>query len=104
VRLSADWTRGGFGGALRGSRYGEYCFPTLTPANDQTFGAKWLTDLELSYTRGRFTYAAGAQNLFDTFPDRLTPVNSSFLVQTFPSTSPFGFNGRFLYARLTLRL
>jgi iron complex outermembrane receptor protein len=104
VRLRADWTGGAFAGVVRTSRYGEYCFATLTPANDQTFGPKWLTDLELSLKRGRLIYALGAQNVFDTFPDRLSPANSSFQVQTFPATSPFGFNGRFLYARLTLRL
>jgi iron complex outermembrane recepter protein len=104
LRLSADWIRGGFAGVVRGSRYGEYCFPTLAPANDQTFGSKWLADVELSLQRGRVTYALGAQNLFDAFPDLLSPANSSFQVQTFPAASPFGFNGRFVYARLTLRL
>ena len=43
------------------------------------------------------------QNLFDTFPDHLINANSSFLVQTFPATSPFGFNGRFFYARAAYR-
>jgi len=85
---------------VRGSRYGEYCFPTNVPANDQTFAAKALADLELGYRRGHYTIGLGVQNLFDTFPDRLRAVNSSFLVQTFPAISPFGFNGRFIYARL----
>jgi iron complex outermembrane receptor protein len=103
VRLTADWRRGGFGALLRGSRYGEYCFPTNVAANDQTFGAEWLADLELSYRQDHYTIAAGVQNLFDTFPDPLRDVNSAFLVQTFPTVSPFGFNGRFLYARLAYR-
>ncbi len=103
ARLSADWTRGRLGATLRASRYGTYCFATSTPANDQTFGAKWLGDLEVSYTRGKWTLAAGADNVFDVFPDRLLAVNSSFQVQTYPATSPFGFNGRFLYSRLVVR-
>jgi iron complex outermembrane receptor protein len=83
--------------------YGEYCFPTNVSANDQTFVAELLTDLELSYRRGHYTVGLGVQKPFDTFPDPLRNVNSSFLVQTFPSISPFGFNGRFLYGRLSHR-
>ena len=48
-------------------------------------------------------WAFGVQNLFDAFPDHLSNANSSFLVQTYPATSPFGFNGRFLYARVAYR-
>ncbi len=89
---------------MKSGRYGEFCFPTLAPANDQTFDAKWLTDLELSHAWSRLSLAIGAQNVFDVFPDRLLRANSSFLVQTFPNLSPFGFNGRFIYAKLTLKL
>jgi iron complex outermembrane receptor protein len=44
--------------------------------------------------------AVGAENVFDVFPDRNATVNSFNGIQTFPSQSPFGFNGRTLYARL----
>jgi iron complex outermembrane recepter protein len=104
LRLGADWNARPLGAVLRASRYGEYCFASGSAASDQTFGAKWLVDVELSYRRGRLGYALGAQNAFDVMPDRLSPANSSFQVQTFPNTSPFGFNGRFLYVKVTLRL
>ena len=82
------------------ARYGEYCSFTLNPADDQEYGAKWLTDLEASYRTGGYTLAAGVQNLFDVFPDRNTTVNSFNGIQTFPSHSPFGMNGRAVYGRL----
>jgi hypothetical protein len=41
-----------------------------------------------------------AQNLVEMFPDRNSTINSFNGVQTFPSRSPFGFNGRTIYARL----
>jgi iron complex outermembrane receptor protein len=104
LRLSGDWQKGRWGAVVRGSRYGEYCYPTNVVANDQIFGAEWVADLELAYRMERLTVALGAQNVFDAFPDLLRSVNSSFGVQTFPSISPFGFNGRFLYGRITLRL
>jgi len=103
LRLTGEWQRGRLGALVRGSRYGEYCFATSVAANDQTFGAKLLTDVELTYRRDHYTVGLGVQNLFDTFPDALSPANSAFLVQTFPSNSPFGFNGRFLYARMAYR-
>src|SRR6185369_1586879 len=103
LRLTGEWQRGRLGALVRGSRYGEYCFATSVAANDQTFGAKLLTDVELTYRRDHYTVGLGVQNLFDTFPDALRSVNSSFLVQTFPANSPFGFNGRFIYARLAYR-
>jgi outer membrane receptor protein involved in Fe transport len=32
---------------------------------------RWIFDLELSYTlNNRYTFIAGAQNLFDKFPDK----------------------------------
>jgi iron complex outermembrane recepter protein len=82
------------------ARYGEYCSFTLNPPDDQEYGPKWLTDLEASYRTAGYTLAAGVQNLFDVFPDRNTAVNSFNGIQTFPSHSPFGMNGRTLYGRL----
>ena len=102
-RLTGEWLRGGFGALLRGSVYGEYCFPTNVVANDQTFGSEFLTDVEVTYSRANYTIGLGVLNLFDNFPDPLSRANSAFLIQTYPSISPFGFNGRFLYARMAYR-
>ena len=100
LRLSADWSRAKAFGNLRGSRYGEYCLVDrfVVP---QTFEPEWVTDLELGYRFAQFTLAVGAQNLFDTFPDRNLPANSNLGIFTYPSHSPFGMNGRFVYTRLS---
>ena len=101
LRLGGNWQRGAFGVSVDEARYGSVCsFATQNPAQDQHFGAKWLTDVEASLRRGRARLAAGVQNLFDVFPDRNATVNSFNGIQTFPSQSPFGMNGRALYARL----
>jgi iron complex outermembrane receptor protein len=100
VRLGGDWHLDRFGVNLDVNRYGQYCSFTLNPADDQQYAAKWLTDLEASYRVGGFALAIGAQNLFNVFPDRNSTVNSFNGIQTFPSQSPFGFNGRSLYGRL----
>jgi iron complex outermembrane receptor protein len=101
LRLGGDWRRRRLGVNLSASRYGEFCsVVSANPADDQEYAAKWLTDLEGSYRVAGYTLAAGAHNLFDVFPDRNSTVNSFNGIQTFPSQSPFGMNGRSLYVRI----
>ena len=77
------------------------------PVMDQTFAARWITDANLSYTLARkYTFTAGADNLFDVYPQR--GLSSVFFsnagISPYPSGSPFGFNGRFVYGRLSIYL
>ena len=80
----------------------------------QTFGAKWLTDLDVTYHYSKnVTISVGANNLFDTYPDeniRSKVVGGAAFNGTdnagifpFNSISPFGFNGAFYYTKLSLR-
>jgi iron complex outermembrane receptor protein len=103
LRLSADWERDRTFAQVRQFRYGEYCLVDRQVV-DQTFGAEWLTDLEIGYRFQRFTLALGAQNLFDAFPDRNLEPNSNLGIFTYPSHSPFGMNGRFVYTRVSFKL
>ena len=112
TRLMASYNQGGVNVMARGSRYGEFCSATNLvngqPSDDQTYAAKWLTDLELSYRWAKYTFAVGAENLFDQFPDRNlragTPGGSAQVgsagVFLYPINSPFGMNGRFVYTRV----
>ena len=122
IVFSADGERGPFGVTARTTRYGKVVSPgaavPLAPnqtslteygPDDIFLGAKWITDLEARWKPGRFELAVGANNLFDVYPDRSPfglrpasvggsyPVNQEFI--PFSIFSPFGFNGRFLYAR-----
>jgi iron complex outermembrane receptor protein len=101
VRVGGEWRRRRIGVNLNVARYGEYCSTvTLIPADDQEYRPKWLTDVEASYRTAGYSLAVGVQNLFDVFPDRNTTVNSFNGIQTYPSQSPFGMNGRAIYARV----
>jgi iron complex outermembrane receptor protein len=100
VRLGGDWLHGQVGVTINAARFGKFCSFTLNPADDQEYSPKWLTDVQLSYRASGYLLAAGVQNLFDVFPDRNTAVNSFNGIQTFPSHSPFGMNGRVLYGRI----
>ena len=95
LRLGANWARRRAGLDLNVERFGTFCsVESANPADDQLYGAKWLTDLEGSYRVGGYRLAIGAQNLFSVFPDRNSTVNSFNGIETFPRHSPFGMNGR----------
>lgn len=101
---SVDWSRGDFGGFLRATRYGETTDPATNPAGDEVLSAKTIVDAEFSadVTRG-LNLSVGANNLFDEYPDTTAadPNLDSTFGRIFPFSgfSPFGFSGRYLYAR-----
>lgn len=124
IVLSADGSFGAFGVTARTTRFGRVIAPTATTLTGVTLGlsdygpddvflkAKWITDLELRYTLFEHaTLAIGADNVFDVYPTRLPfgvrpasvggryPDNQIYI--PYSGFSPFGFNGRFLYGRLT---
>jgi iron complex outermembrane receptor protein len=74
---------------------------------DQNFGSKFITDLSLSYTISKIvTVNIGGDNLFNVYPDKQTHSgNTSSGRFTYSrSVSQFGFNGRYVYGRVTLSL
>ena len=105
LRLMQGWDHGPFNATLRESRYGEFCSFTLLPQDDQIYGATWLTDIDLSYEWRRYTFSVGAENVFDAFPDKNFPgtPQGNLGIFTYPSQSPFGMNGRFVYTRVAFR-
>lgn len=74
---------------------------------DQTFSAKAITDLSFSYAFNKtVTINVGANNLFDVYPDKQTHYNNTSTGRfTYSrSVSQFGYNGRYLFGKLTLNL
>jgi len=80
----------------------------------QTFGAKMLTDVEMSWqATAVLRLSAGAQNLFDVYPDENlassiasvaagTNGSDNAGTQPYNAISPFGFNGRSVFARASV--
>jgi iron complex outermembrane receptor protein len=108
--LSGVFNYQDLGLTLRTQRFGEVTSFGTDPTGvlDQTFGAKWITDVAASYTfRQRFTFTAGVDNVFDVYPDvnnqgnATTAGNNNFGIFPYNQISPFGFNGAFYYGRLT---
>jgi iron complex outermembrane receptor protein len=117
INLGLDWDHEWLGLTARTNRYGKVLAAGTDAFGDVELQPKWITDVEV---RGELSdalqLAIGANNLFDVYPTKTPtgigtdPVTGA--ARAFPATnyvapysafSPFGFNGRFLYARATVR-
>ena len=102
--FSGDWSRGPVGATLRMTAYDSVLLPQNAIGSDVATGNAALLDFEVRYDlTERVEVALGANNLLDEYPN-FTPgaINSPTGSIGFPSYSPFGFNGRFLYGRLSV--
>ncbi len=96
-----------FGALVRGNYYGRVKFEPDNSANDETFGAKAIFDVSLDVKLGsRTRLTIGADNVFNTFPDRQTKAanisDGRFIYSR--NVSQFGINGGFYYTKLELTL
>ena len=90
--------------SARTQRFGEVTTFGTTAANDQTFGAKWISDASVGLAlRENVRFTFGADNLFDVYPDNTIAANNNNGIFPVPGGAPFGINGRFAYARVNLR-
>jgi len=100
---SVDWTLDSWGVSAKATNYDSVLVPNNNASLDYEAGSATLIDLEGRYTLPMGVgLALGVNNLFDEYPNA-TPaaINSPTGSVGFPSYSPFGFNGRFLYGRLS---
>ena len=111
--LGADWLVGAWtvhGGARR---YGKWTNRATNALDDLTYPAQWVVDAEVAYRfagplRG-LTLAAGAINLFDSYPRENPtvvastglPATGSGAITKYSFNSPEGGLGTQLYARLS---
>jgi iron complex outermembrane recepter protein len=103
VAGSVDWDLGPWSASARATYYASVTQPGTTPAGDFFTGDKTVVDLSGSYqVTDRVGLTLGVDNVFDEYPD-FTPASlNSNGVLGFPFYSPFGFNGRYAYARISL--
>jgi iron complex outermembrane receptor protein len=128
INLSAAYTVGKFGVEARTVRFGEISTADANPARanlDQTFSAKWITDLTVSVQLAKqLGLTLGVNNLFNVYPDKIyvDPRNNPNNFSVDPATSynssldnsnrgrylysanQFGFNGAYYFGRLNITL
>jgi len=90
---------------VRADYYGSVKFLADDPMNDEDFGAKTLFDIDVGYQLTKNLHlAVGADNVFNTFPDRQTKaanISSGRFIYS-RNVSQFGQNGGFYYGKLEL--
>ncbi|MCU0648597.1 MAG: TonB-dependent receptor [Gemmatimonadaceae bacterium] len=97
VRIAANYSRGPLSIELQQAQFGAFITRSDnrdTPAGrlgDQRFAAKWLTDLSATYRFSELGVTLGADNLFNTYPDRLSLANPDnyFGSRMYSPFSPF---------------
>ncbi|MES2104339.1 MAG: TonB-dependent receptor [Pseudomonadota bacterium] len=99
LSLAADYDAGIWGAHGQATRYGKFTSPQNDPATDQTFSANWVLDVSAKYRLGKWTLTAGVDNLTDKYPDRLIAANNLGGTLPYSTFSPYGFNGRYYYAK-----
>ncbi|MDY0746751.1 TonB-dependent receptor [Paucibacter sp. R3-3] len=101
--LGANWRLSDWDVSVRETRYGGNQLLNVNPIYDQSYAARWLTDLEVGYHLSRAaTLSVGANNLFNTYPSRNTVADTNGF-PPYSSISPFGLYGAFYYTRLSLQ-
>ncbi|PXX64432.1 iron complex outermembrane recepter protein [Pseudomonas sp. LAMO17WK12:I10] len=99
--LGTTWTIDKFEIGLNLTRYGEYTQYGTTENFDRTFSPAWITDLNLDYhLNAALTLNAGANNLFNKYPER-TGLPSSSGAFPYGNFSPYGTTGGYWYTGLT---
>ncbi|WP_395651579.1 TonB-dependent receptor plug domain-containing protein [Brevundimonas sp.] len=112
VIASASWQVSGFTINTRANYYSSWASEQDYPG--QEFGDKVTADLDVSYTiADAYTITVGANNLFDEYPDKIAPTTANPIFaltgstadgQIYPrSGGPFGMNGGFWFAKLSVK-
>jgi iron complex outermembrane receptor protein len=106
--LTANYSLRGLSFNVHTQRFGkvtEY-MPAVTGAQDQTYGAKWVTDLALSYKFfDRLGLTLGGNNITDQYPDTAITANQTRGIYPFDaSSSTWGINGAYYYVKASYDL
>jgi len=105
--LGVDWNAGHWTVNGRATYYGDVIDPNADQTKDIHSGDHTIVDLSASYRFGTgTTISLGADNLFDEYPnatraDLNVTSGNGVGALAFTRFSPFGFNGRYLYAKLS---
>jgi iron complex outermembrane receptor protein len=116
--LQANFTATRLSALGRLSYYGGFSSaqPGFCDLCRENYGGKALVDAEVGYRFNIFKLALGVRNLFDTYPDQPSSqvvvdddgstskdFNDNFGIFPWAAASPFGYNGRYLYARTEIQ-
>ncbi len=120
--LQANLTLGRFSSLGRFSYFGGFSSaqPGFCDLCRDNYGGKGLADAEVAYQFNLIKFAMGMRNLFNVYPDHPSSqvivddstdppttakdFNDNFGIFPWAAASPFGYNGRYVYARTEVQL
>ena len=103
---SVNWTKSAWTSNLRTQRFGKVRTFGLAAngSADNIMQPKWITDVLVEREITKATrLSIGADNIFDVYPTQVITANSNGGTLPFSGFSPFGFNGRHVFARVNYR-
>jgi iron complex outermembrane receptor protein len=108
--LGADWQAAEWSLLARATRFGplkDFSYDDEAEIIDgvhaQRFGAVWTLDVEAQYKLSKqLTFALGADNLLDRYPQRVRETNNATYGGALPYNfiNPIGVNGAYFYGRI----
>jgi len=105
INFMANYSTNNWDFMLRAVRYGEIEVLRGNPDEDQVYGNVLLTDFEFSYNvSNQLRFSLGGNNIFDVYPDKTFQGNSFNGIFQYSGFSPSGFEGRYLYTRVTINI
>lgn len=102
--VTAEWALNRIHALARAAYYGKFSSaqPGYCDACEETYGAKTLVDAEAGYKFRYLDIMVGARNLLDTYPDKAKlDFNNNFGTFPWAAASPFGYNGRYVYTKIS---
>ncbi len=92
----------GFTGTL--TRYGRITeYGSTSYLDDDVYPHKWLLDLAASYNHDRWTFTIGSDNVLNTYPKKTPQDADQDGAFPYSSSSPFGFQGAYVYGKIAYR-
>jgi iron complex outermembrane receptor protein len=99
--LNETYTTGNWGFNATATRYGRITsYGAISSVNDTVYPSKWLLDLAASYSRDRWTFTLGADNALNTYPKKAPQDSDQNGAFPYSSSSPFGFQGAYMYGKV----
>jgi len=106
LNLSANWLYEQWSVYARATRYGKTAEPSNNPERYENLDAAWVVDLDVNFdVNENTTISLGANNLLDQYPDatreNVTDLTRFSRIFPYSGFSPYGFNGRYLYGKIS---
>lgn len=107
ANITANWQGEKVSLLLRGNYFGEVTQPGSTQTGDVTVDTAFIVDTEVGYfITEDLQLKLGVNNLFDKYPQSAVITDAPDVGQfdyviPYPNFSPYGFQGRYAYGKLT---